>query len=73
MMVLCYAAPACVALSAPLLFGTSEKYTKIWSQKLSSSKVSSAREPGNKYANSGYVGVSETTGSVAHCSVASED
>jgi hypothetical protein len=34
MMILCYVAPAGVALAAPLVFGTGDKYTSVVKQKL---------------------------------------
>jgi hypothetical protein len=36
MMILCYVAPAGVALAAPLVFGTGRKYTSVVKQKLKS-------------------------------------
>ena len=58
MMVLCYAAPACVALAAPLLFGTSDKYTKIWVKKYSTKVKSSTKQ-----VESGYQGGSSSSAS----------
>jgi hypothetical protein len=39
MMVLCTAAPSGVALAAPLVFGTGEKYVGLWRKKLRSTSV----------------------------------
>jgi len=61
MMVLVYAAPACVALAAPLLFGTSEKYTKVWTKR-TSSKVGSSKKSTN--VDGGSQGVSSSSPSV---------